>query len=59
LSLIAFILSAAYSLLSDLGADEAARWQAFYRYLKDVAKGREGALSEGALSEGALRAGPR
>lgn len=54
LSLIAFILSAAYSLLSDLGADEAARWQAFYRYLKDVAKGREGALSEGALSGAAL-----
>ena len=46
LSLAAFILSAAYSPLSDRGADEAARWRAFFRYLKNIARGHEPALSD-------------
>ncbi len=41
LSMMAFIVSAAYSPLSDRGSQEAARWQGFYEYLRDVTKGRE------------------
>jgi uncharacterized protein (TIGR04222 family) len=40
-SLVAFILSAAYSQLSDAGAREAVRWQGFEQYLKEVGKGKE------------------
>lgn len=41
LSMVAFVLSGAYSSLSDEGAREAARWQGFGNYLKDVTRGRE------------------
>ncbi len=41
LSLTAFVMGGAYSPLSDRGSQEAARWQGFYEYLRDVTKGRE------------------
>ncbi|MCX6030680.1 MAG: DUF2207 domain-containing protein [Chloroflexi bacterium] len=41
LSLTAFVMGAAYSPLSDRGSQEAAAWQGFYEYLRDVTRGRE------------------
>jgi uncharacterized membrane protein YgcG len=41
LSMAAIIMGAVYSPLSDRGAQEAARWQGFYEYLRDVTKGKE------------------
>ncbi|OQA43802.1 MAG: hypothetical protein BWY52_01761 [Chloroflexi bacterium ADurb.Bin325] len=41
LGMIAFVFATAYSPLSDQGAREAARWQGFVQYLKDVIKARE------------------
>jgi uncharacterized protein (TIGR04222 family) len=43
LSIVTFIMGAAYSHLSDEGARAAARWRGFQEYLKDVTKGRESA----------------
>ena len=40
-SIVAFVMAAAFSPLSDEGAQEAARWQGFQLYLQDVLRGRE------------------
>lgn len=45
ISLSAFMLAAMYSPLSDRGAEEAARWQAFSNFLKDVTSGKQSLLS--------------
>lgn len=47
LAIVAFIMSATYSRLSDEGARAAARWRSFEAYLKDVIKGREPAWDLG------------
>ncbi len=41
LSMVAFVLSAAYSPLSEAGVEAAARWRGFRGYLADVTKGKE------------------
>jgi hypothetical protein len=41
LSMVAFVMGVAYSPLSERGSQEAARWQGFYEYLRDVSRGRE------------------
>lgn len=41
LGIAAFVLSGAYSPLSDEGERQAARWRGFEKYLKDVTKGQE------------------
>jgi uncharacterized membrane protein len=41
LSMVALIMAGVFSPLSEQGAEEAARWQGFYRYLRDVTRGRE------------------
>ncbi len=43
LGLVAFIMAGTYSPLSDEGAREAARWQSFGAYLREVVKGRDAA----------------
>ncbi len=43
LGLVAVIMGSAYSPLSDEGAREAAHWQSFQRYLRDVTRGRDAA----------------
>lgn len=41
LSIVAFVLSASYSLLSTKGEEEAAAWRSFRDYIKAVTKGQE------------------
>lgn len=44
LSIALFIYSAAFSILTPAGEEQASRWKSFAQYLKDVSKGREPAI---------------
>jgi len=44
IGVVALVMGAVFSPLSDAGVQEAERWQGFYEYLRDVTRGREPVL---------------